>query len=195
MRRTYAFDTWREWITEAQALHRASQHPDLDAEDGGAVCRAAIVAISAAFEAYVEVLAETSGAALGERTYTDLEKAVLKFHNPRPEHIDNLLGACGWTCEVIRDMWHETDSRLGRRRGSVRDDIDAHQDDRHWVAHAQRLVEVSPGDVAERISDFSGVVASLDQFIGRAVEEETERPIWATQRDAEGDHASGTQAS
>lgn len=178
MRRTYAFDIWQEWVAEAHALHSTSQHLDLPAEERSAVCRAAIVAISAAFEAYVEAIAEASGTAR-EHPRRHIDAALAGFHNPRPEHVDALLCDCGWAAEDVEDAWHEIDRQLGGRRGSVREDIDSHQDDRHSVAHGREWVSISSEEVVDRIGVFADVVAALDGVAGRVVEEQTDRAIWA----------------
>jgi len=183
-----AYDQWTEYVSDAVALQRLRQvgctrvaHAcvSLTEIEVGALGRAVLVALSAAFERYIVELFRVAASESGrsrfwaEEALRDPSGDGRRFANPSAPNVRGLFGL----------LFHEEDVWAGittalRSEEMVQVFVDEHLQHRHDVAHGRDRPSFDAESVGERIQEFEKVVQSLDAGVGRLVRHVAGRCTW-----------------
>jgi len=166
-----------DYGTSSAARARAPLTPD----ESASVARAGIVALTAAFQAYVVALFEvtvqamTSNAATVARlrkTHIEgTDAAHRRFGNPRPEAVRALFNALFDVLLPNADIWQGVTVGAHTWQGALRtqlseqqtqDLVGAHVTLRNGIAHGEVLSPVTLRDLSERVAVFDQIVEALD---------------------------------
>jgi len=173
---------------------RAAQ--PLTPAESEAVAQAGVVALTAAFQAYVVRLFEVTADGLtGDRmvavrlreTHVVGREGHRRFSSPSPEAVRGLFNALFDVLLPGEDIWFGVTVGTHTWQGataaplSERDTqtlVEDHLNLRHKIAHGAPVPTVSPHEVAERLAVFDQIVLALDNSARRLILQHTRRPPW-----------------
>jgi len=171
-----AYDQWTEHVSDAAALQRLREVGGtrvrnawipLTPLETDVLGRAAVVALSAAFERYVVELFRVAAVEVGVSIFR-VEEHLLhfageqrRFANPNAANVGDLFGLVFPGDSVWVGVCTPSRSEESAQRF-----VDDHQEDRHGVAHGRLRCSFSVPEMRGRAAEFEQIVQALDESAG-----------------------------
>jgi hypothetical protein len=188
--RSPAYTAWLEARVDAAEVTRMLGRSSggvvpLTTDQTQALCRAAVVATIAAFQAYVVALFETMAQHLtGSRTAVDRLKdrylrrgARARFNTPNHLEVERLFASLLDVLLPGESIWDNVSTaRFGSNR--IASFMEIHLGRRHAIAHGDAPPTLSPADVREGLDQFTRIVRALDARAGILIAMRTGRAPW-----------------
>ena len=184
-----AYEEWAAYVADARALRNIGDTGcrrvgesclPLSSAETETLCRAALVALSAAFERYVVGLFGLAASETGRSGLWAQERLLdptgddRRFANPSARNVRQLFGLLFHG----QDVWAGIATPM-RSEDMVQEYVDEHQQYRHDVAHGRDSPRFSTADIRERIHEFERIVQALDASVGGLVRHATGKCTWS----------------
>jgi hypothetical protein len=178
-----AYPMWVQFLEDSRALAAVREtygragpvaYACLTRDASNAPGRAAIVALSAAFEAYVVALFEHTALALGHSASRTQQLAgQCRFSNPRPRNVRDGFRLL----DMGFGIWAGI-STASRSMVQLLGFVGIHQVDRHHIAHGVTRKPYTVREVAARLSEYEEIAQQLDRRAADLVQMHTGHRPW-----------------